>query len=95
MKPRKNPWDSNQFKKSNVKGNADAWRNAAQGIRTPALTLDEDMALLNIKELTDLKTLTKARNLAMHQAHPDKGGTDEQARRITDAYNRLKLRLPS
>lgn len=92
---KKNPWDKNQFKKSNVKGNSDTWKNAAQGIATPLASQDDDMTLLGIEQLTDLRSLTKARNKAMHEAHPDKGGTDEQARIITDAYNRLKLRLPT
>jgi hypothetical protein len=90
---KKNPWDKNQFKKSNVKGNSETWKNAAQGVSSPIASQDEDMALLGIDILSDLRSLTKARNKAMLSAHPDQGGTDEQARLITDAYNRLKLRV--
>lgn len=93
-KMKKNAWDNNQFKKSNVKGNSEAWKNAAKGMGGTVGSLDDDMATLDLQQLTDLRSLTKARNRAMLKAHPDKGGSDEQARIITDAYNRLKMRLP-
>lgn len=95
MKPKKNPWNPNQFKKTKVKGNPETWRNAAKGITGSAsFNQDADMTLLNLEELTDLRTLTKARNKAMLQAHPDKGGSDTLARQILEAFERLKTRIP-
>lgn len=91
---RKNPWDTKQFKKSRIKGDPNSWRNAAKGITSSAtFNQDADMALLDLTELPDLKALTKARNKALSLAHPDKGGTDEQARLILEAFERLKARL--
>lgn len=52
------------------------------------------MRTLNLDTLTDIRALTKARNAAMKSAHPDKGGTDAQARAIIEAFERLRERLP-
>lgn len=93
-KPKRNAWNPNQFKKSRIHGNENTWKNAARGItESVPFNEDSDMRLLNITELSDLKTLTKARNKALTLAHPDKGGTDEQARLIIEAFNRLKTRI--
>ena len=94
MDKKRNAWNPKQFKKSRFKGDPNTWKNAARGITESAsFNEDADMVLLNLTELSDLKTLTKARNKAMLSAHPDKGGTDEQARSIIEAYERLKGRL--
>lgn len=93
MKNKKNPWDSNQFKKSNVKGDKNTWANAAKSILKPLETQESDMVLLGITKLNNLKELTKARNKMMFKAHPDRGGSDAQARLVTEAYERLKLKI--
>ena len=48
--------------------------------------------MLGITELSDMKALKKARNKALREAHPDKGGTDEKTRAILEAFERLKAK---
>jgi DnaJ-class molecular chaperone len=88
---KKNPWDSNQFKKSKIKGNKDDWAKAANSLLKPLETQESDMKVLGISKLSSLSELTKARNKIMLKAHPDRGGSDGEARLIIEAFERLKV----
>lgn len=93
MKAKKNTWDPNQFKKSKTKGNKDTWSSAARSILKPLETQESDLSLLGLSKLSSLSELTKARNKMMMKAHPDRGGSDDEARIVIEAYERLKIRI--
>lgn len=88
---KKNPWDPNQFEKSDFIGSKSTWKNAAKNLFKPHQDKQEDMLLLGIKKLNTLSELNKARNKIMLKVHPDRGGSEEEAKKVLDAYERLKI----
>ncbi len=88
---KKNSWDPNQFKKSDLKGNKNTWKKAAKNLIRSYHDNQNDMIILGIKKINTLAELNKARNKIMLKVHPDKGGSEEETKKVLDAYERLKV----
>lgn len=85
-----------KYKKAAGRGNPESWARAAQSImeRMQGIGINEHIEALGLSEMPeDMKTLTKARNDAIRKAHPDLGGSHEDATKINQAYATLKKTL--
>ena len=79
---------------SGEKGNNDTWRKQADRMRRRYETADESLQLLGLTALpATLQELNKARRKVMLKAHPDQGGSEEQAQKINNAYDQLKTKF--
>lgn len=87
---KRNAWDPKQFPKGKIKGNQRMWESAAKAL-SPNPTESDDLQILGLAELpATLRELQKARNSAMLKVHPDRGGSNEQAVQVQEAYENLK-----
>ena len=91
----RNNWDNNQFKKhSGQKGNPKAWQNELRKKLKGKKPIAENLALLALEEMPKTqKELRTAYKKAMLENHPDRGGSEELAARIIEAYNEIKENL--
>jgi hypothetical protein len=79
-------------------GSADEWINAAEALaggipafaRVTGTAASPDLTALFLEKMPDsVEALKRAFRNAMMVAHPDHGGTNEQARDVMAAYKRL------
>jgi len=95
MKKRK--FDINRYKTrpGQARGSPDAWRQKATTlILGDAPDPSADWAALGLSEApADIAALKRAYRSTMMMAHPDQGGTDEQAVAASLAYARLLAAL--
>ena len=68
----------------------DVWRRLAEARLGPVNAQDADLAALGLTAMpADLQELKTAYRKAMLKAHPDLGGTDDDAIKASLAYARL------
>jgi bifunctional non-homologous end joining protein LigD len=90
-KPKKK--SSNIFAKyktyTGERGSTESWTKAAKKM-LHLEHVDSDLVLLGLKDLPKTKAeLKKAYFIVMHEVHPDKGGSNDDAANATQAYERL------
>jgi hypothetical protein len=87
---KKGNWSQDQFKKSKIKGDPKQWKNAARALLGGVIEIHDDLKILGLLNFPKTKKeLTVARNKHLKMSHPDIGGSDEAARKIIDAYERV------
>jgi len=75
-------------------GNEDQWRQAGEKISNRGLNIMDNLIILGLEAHPQtFKVLRQAFLKAMREAHPDKGGTTEQAQEINKAFKALKTRF--
>ena len=78
-------------------GNPDQWENIAELLFGKAVIVGVKAKFLAVLGLTEMPStvdeLKTAFHAAMFTAHPDRGGTNEAARNVLEAYMMLKREL--
>ncbi len=95
MKPKKKFIDLNSYKRyEGERGSPESWKAKVEKLLGRALSVDESLAVLGLDVLPKThQELKKAYRKAIMKAHPDKGGSAEEAARINQAYTDLSLKL--
>lgn len=75
------------------RGSPEEWAKAAQALQAKATNLTSHLEILGFSSLPTLEELSRARKKAMLTAHPDKGGTTEQATKINEAFTAISVLL--
>lgn len=82
IKPRR-PWPGGA-------GGPEVWRKLAEARIGAAHARNDDLSALGLTVMpSDIQDLKRAYRKAMMSAHPDQGGTDEDAIKTSLAYARL------
>ena len=89
-KPKGN-WSNDQFKQSNGRrGSKEKWSKAASQLLKRQGKESEHLEALGLTEVPEsLAALKRAYRKAMLTAHPDVGGTEEEAAMVNEAYEAL------
>lgn len=77
------------------KGNPDQWREAfLKRMEGGSVNIEENLQLLGLETMPNSENdLKKAYREAMKKSHPDKGGSDDLAAKINEAFEALKERF--
>jgi len=84
-------FDINRYKKhTGERGSPEAWKSKAERLLGRVLSVDESLVVLGLRAPpTTLLELKKAYHKAIMVAHPDRGGSAEQAANNNKAYENL------
>jgi ATP-dependent DNA ligase len=75
------------------RGSPEEWAKAAQALQAKATNIAAHLAVFGFSTLPTQEELSKARKKAMLTAHPDKGGTTEEATKINEAFMAISALL--
>lgn len=74
--------------------NARMWEDETHDRTEDCVYINSDLEVLGLSCFPEnLRELQKARNSAMMIVHPDKGGTNEDAQKVQQAYENIKCRF--
>lgn len=86
---------NNGYKTQNgARGSRSQWQEKAARLRKRMTSADQSLAILGLTEIPmTIGVLKRARREAMKKAHPDRGGSEQQAQAVNEAYDIIEAKI--